>query len=136
MATIFKKIIDKEIPAHIIYEDETVLAFLDISPATKGHTLIIPKTETANFLTADDQTICDVMLAAHKLAPILMKALKANGMNILSNANEIAGQTVMHFHVHLIPRYDENDGFNPVFKLKDETDLKTVLDQIKTTSVN
>lgn len=130
MSTIFKKIIDKEIPAHIIYEDSKILAFLDAFPATLGHTLIIPKVETKNFLTVEQETLTHMIKVSHQLGNHLVTKLNAKGLNILSNANEAAGQTVMHFHIHLIPRYDENDGFN--FSVNTQKlDLQEVQNTIK-----
>ena len=107
METLFEKIIKREIPSKIVYEDEDVLAFLDISQATQGHTLVVPKRVTENVLTADKETIAKVNIVAQKLAIELVDIFKAQGVNILSNANAVAGQTVFHYHVHVIPRYSE-----------------------------
>ncbi len=109
MDNLFMKIIGREIPAKIIYEDEDVLAFLDIAQNTKGHTLVVPKKKTASVLTADSETITVVNLAAQKIAQKLVKIFDAKGVNILSNANPVAGQTVFHYHVHVIPRYHEKE---------------------------
>ncbi len=109
MDNLFMKIIEREIPAKIVYEDDDVLAFLDIAQNTKGHTLVIPKKETASVLTADAKTITQVNLAAQKIAQKLVEIFDAKGVNILSNANPVAGQTVFHYHVHVIPRYHEKE---------------------------
>lgn len=112
--TLFEKIIDRSIPAFIIYEDDDSIAFLDISQNTPGHTLLIPKQVSESFLDIDPKTLGKLMETAQKLAQKMMERLNAKGMNILMNCNEEAGQTVMHFHIHLIPRYrhDElNFGF-------------------------
>lgn len=108
---IFCKIADGEIPCHKIYEDDDVLAFLDISQATKGHTLVIPKKHYDNFLTTPHDTMHKVMDVAQRIGQVVIKYLGAEGVNILSNAYEAAGQTVMHFHVHVIPRYSQKEGF-------------------------
>ena len=105
MSTIFNKIIKKEIPAKIIYEDDDVLAFLDLSQNTKGHTLVIPKEETKSLLTASPDIVSKVFVVAQKIAKDLVDILEADGVNLLTNAGEIAGQSVFHFHVHVIPRY-------------------------------
>lgn len=105
MSTIFNKIIKKEIPAKIIYEDDDVLAFLDISQNTKGHTLVIPKEETKSLLTASPDIVSKVFVVAQKIAKDLVDIFEADGVNLLTNAGEIAGQSVFHFHVHVIPRY-------------------------------
>lgn len=105
MSTIFNKIIKKEIPAKIIYEDDDVLAFLDLSQNTKGHTLVIPKEETKSLLTASPDIVSKVFVVAQKIAKDLVNIFDADGVNLLTNAGEIAGQSVFHFHVHVIPRY-------------------------------
>ena len=107
---IFCKIINKEIPSYCIYEDDLVMAFLDISQVTKGHTLVVPKKHYKNFLECDKKTLSHLMDVAQSLANSLTEKLHAQGMNILTNVNEVAGQTVDHFHVHLIPRYSKDDA--------------------------
>lgn len=133
MSTIFQKIIDKDIPAKIIYEDADVLAFLDLAQNTKGHTLVIPKKATRSFLTADAKTITKVNLAAQKIALQLMAIFDAKGVNILSNAEAIAGQSVFHYHVHIIPRYDENELVFQTQETDFDLDLihKTILKNIQ-----
>lgn len=106
---IFCKIINGEIPSKKIYEDEDIVAILDISQATKGHTLVLPKKHFANLLEIEDYEYLKVMNKAKDLASAITKAFNAKGVNILNNCGEAAGQTVMHFHVHIIPRYDAND---------------------------
>ncbi len=106
---IFCKIVKGEIPCYKVYEDSEVLAFLDISQTTKGHTLVIPKEHFDNILFTPEDIMAKVMRVAQKIAQAEVTTLHAQGVNILTNANEIAGQTVMHFHVHVIPRYDQND---------------------------
>ena len=129
MMSIFKKIIDKEIPAHILYEDDEVLAFLDISQTTKGHTLIIPKVESRNFQETDPQLIAKMFKVTQDLSLKIEKNLKATGFNVLTNMNEVAGQTVFHFHIHLIPRYDESDTITIKFQ-SNKLDLVKLKNQI------
>lgn len=127
--TIFKKIIDGEIPSKKIYEDDKYLAFLDISQASKGHTLIIPKNPTVSVLTAKEETVGEINILAQRIAKELLRSLDAKGVNILSNANPIAGQTVDHYHVHIIPRYEEDEL---VFKTKEQNiDIETVYKELK-----
>jgi histidine triad (HIT) family protein len=120
---LFCKIANHEIPASIVYEDAYVMAFLDISPVTCGHTLIIPKKHY------DDFTKCSSALVArmHGVSRLLIKhygpLLHPNGYNFLSNAHEAAGQSVAHVHFHLIPRYDENDGLILQFNGQDKHKL-------------
>lgn len=109
MSTLFNRIINREIPAYIIYEDDKVIAFLDIAQNTKGHTLVVPKVITESVLTADEDTIACVNIIAQRLALKLSDVLKASGVNILTNANPVSGQTVPHYHVHVIPRYTEDE---------------------------
>ena len=106
---IFCKIINKEIPGKIIYEDDVCIAFLDLSQATYGHTLVIPKKHFENILEVDAQTLAHVMQVTQKLAKQIVEKLNAKGLNILTNTNEVAGQTVHHFHVHILPLYDEKE---------------------------
>lgn len=110
--TLFEKIANKEIPAHIIYEDDDVIAFLDINPATKGHTLVCPKKGYPNFSQCPLDVLTKVITVSQQLAIKIMKILNAKGINILTNENEIAGQTIPHLHFHLIPRYGKDDNIN------------------------
>lgn len=116
MPSIFSRIILKEIPAHFVYEDDLVVAFLDISQATKGHTLVVPKVEYKDIFEVPEKTASHLFGVAVKLSKAIQKAFGAHAMNILSNNGEMAGQTVFHFHIHLIPRYDRSD--ENLFKLK------------------
>ena len=128
---IFCKIIKGEIPNNTLYEDDQVIAFLDISQVTKGHTLVVPKTHYDNFLTCDDETLAHLMKVTKKLANRIVDKTQAKGVNILSNTGEHAGQTVMHFHVHIIPRYDENDACIIQFNQSETQDLQTLASNIK-----
>jgi len=116
---VFCKIANHEIPSKAVYEDDQVLAFLDINPVTKGHTLIIPKTHYDNFLECDSDTIKHIHTVAKQLTQRYQTILKPNGFNLLSNMNGAAGQSVFHVHFHLIPRYDENDGLVLMFNHDD-----------------
>lgn len=109
MNCIFCKISGGEIPSKTIYEDEEFRVILDISPATKGHALIIPKEHYANIYEMPDETAGHAMILAKRLAARMTEALQCDGLNIMQNNGEAAGQTVFHFHMHLIPRY-EQDG--------------------------
>lgn len=116
MNCIFCKIANKEIPGRIVYEDDVCLAFLDLSQVTDGHTLIVPKKHSESFLETDEEIIAHMFKVAKTLGNQLIEKLNAKGMNILTNANEVAGQTVKHFHIHLIPRYEENEGIKITFE--------------------
>lgn len=108
--TIFAKIIRREIPAEIVYEDEHTLAFLDIAPVSPGHTLVVPKKSVENIFDADDETLAHVMRTIRKVAPAVRDAVNADAVNIHSNHGASAGQIVFHLHFHILPRV-ENDGF-------------------------
>ena len=108
MDCIFCKIVNGEIPSHKVYEDENVLAFLDITQGTKGHTLVIPKKHVRNIYELDEETIHNVFKVIPKIATALKKAFNPIGLNLINN-NDKPHQSVFHFHLHLIPRY-ENDG--------------------------
>ena len=105
---IFCKIIKNEIPVIKVYETSKNLAFLDINPLTIGHSLIIPKKHAENIFDISPDDFKALMIDAEKLAKILKISLKAQGINLINSSGEIAGQSVFHFHFHLIPRY-KND---------------------------
>ena len=106
---IFCKIAAGEIPSKTIYEDERFRVILDISPASKGHALIIPKEHYANIYELPEEMAASAMVLAKKLAAHMTEILQCDGFNIIQNNGEPAGQTVFHFHMHLIPRY-KGDG--------------------------
>ena len=112
---IFCKIANGEIPSRTVYEDEDFRAILDLGPATKGHTLILPKDHAANLMELPEETAKKVLPLAGKIAAMLKERLGCDGINLVQNNGEIAGQTVMHFHLHVIPRY-LNDGQNILWK--------------------
>ncbi|MGT2712484.1 HIT family protein [Streptococcus oriscaviae] len=107
---IFCKIIAGEIPASKVYEDEQVLAFLDITQVTKGHTLVVPKNHYRNLLEMDGSAAATLFETVPKIARQLKDKLAAKGLNIIANNEPVAGQTVFHTHVHLLPRFDDTDG--------------------------
>lgn len=107
--TIFEKIVRREIPATIVYEDDVVLAFMDIGPVIKGHTLVIPKTCYDPITETPDDVLAHVMRIAKRVAAAQMSELGADGVNLMQNNGAAAGQEVPHLHVHVIPRF-ENDG--------------------------
>ena len=126
---IFCKIINKEIPSSIIYEDADVLAILDLAQTTLGHTLVMPKKHYANILEIPDDELAHLMSIVKMLAKRISDQLGAKGFNLLVNTNEVAGQTVMHLHVHIIPRYDENDTIKIEFT-ENKLDLNEIANKI------
>jgi histidine triad (HIT) family protein len=113
---IFCKIVKGEIPAAKVYEDDDVLAFLDLGQVTKGHTLIIPKVHQKDIFNLDPTVAEQLFSKAPVIAQAIQKAFHPVGMNLLNNNSELAGQSVFHFHLHLIPRYGEDDTFSFSFQ--------------------
>jgi histidine triad (HIT) family protein len=103
---IFCKIVAGELPATIVDEDERTLAFMDIAPATRGHALVIPRAHSVDLLSVDPSDLSAVALAAQRLAGRAKERLGADGVNLLNSCGRAAWQTVFHFHVHVIPRYE------------------------------
>ncbi|MFD1206758.1 MULTISPECIES: HIT family protein [Sporosarcina] len=108
---IFCKIAEGSLPSEKIYEDESVVAFMDVMPVTKGHVLIIPKAHRENIYEMTAEEAANLFQVVPKIANILKEEFAPAGMNLLQNNGAPAGQAVFHFHLHLIPRYDETDGF-------------------------
>lgn len=108
--TLFDRIISRELPSEIVYENEFTIAFLDINPTNHGHTLVVPKKHSANIYEVDKESWAHVMETVRMLAPKIKEALHADGINIMMNNDTAAGQMVFHSHVHIIPRF-EGDGF-------------------------
>jgi len=107
MNCIFCAIAAGEIPSFKVYEDDEVLAYLDINPFTKGHTLVIPKSHSEGLVDTDDATLATIIARVKKVAAHLKTALPCDGFNILQNNGEAAGQTVKHVHFHIVPRYGQ-----------------------------
>lgn len=105
---IFCKIAAGEIPSKTLYEDERFRVILDLGPATRGHALILPREHAANLYELPEETAAEVMKLAKRMALLLRDKLHCDGLNLVQNNGEAAGQTVSHFHLHLIPRYQED----------------------------
>lgn len=111
MDCIFCKIVAGELPAHKVYEDEATLAFLDINPATRGHTLVIPKEHAADIVGLSSDAVAAVARTTQAVARILQQGLQPDGLNIVQNNGSAAGQVVMHYHVHVVPRREGDRAF-------------------------
>lgn len=105
---VFCKIVKGEIPAYTLYEDDLVMAFLDISQATIGHTLVVPKEHYENIFALNDDIGKHLFATSIKIAKRLKERLDISNLNIINNNGPLAGQTVSHFHIHLLPRYDDD----------------------------
>ena len=103
---LFCKIVAGEIPATKVHEDEATVAFMDLSPATRGHLLVVPREHVADLHEASDAQLAAVMVTARGMAEKQVRVLGADGVNILQNSGRAAWQTVFHLHVHVVPRYD------------------------------
>ena len=129
---IFCEIVKGNIPCYKVYEDEACIAFLDISQATIGHTLVVPKKHASNIFELEESDAAHIFKVVKTLSSKICKNLGVKDVNILNNNGALAGQTVDHFHIHIIPRY-ERDGFDikfPSNKLEKE-EFNNLLNKIK-----
>ena len=128
---IFCKIANGEVPSQTLYEDATFRVILDLGPATKGHALILPKEHHANLYELPETTAGEAMKLAKKMASVMTERLGCEGFNLVQNNGDLAGQTVFHFHMHLIPRY-RADGQKIGWKPQEvsQAELEAVKDQI------
>lgn len=128
---IFCKIGSGDIPSYKLYEDEDFKVFLDLSPTSYGHALIIPKEHYKNLFELDDTIASKALVLAKKVGAAMMNTLHCDGLNVLQNNGEAAGQTMFHFHIHLIPRY-KNDDTKIIFAENSltEEDAKKIIDLI------
>lgn len=127
---IFCKIIAGEIPSTTVYEDDDFKAILDVNPAARGHVIILPKKHAANIFELEEEDAKKIFPVAAKIAAALKKTYQCDGVNILQNNGEAAGQTVFHLHVHVIPRY-YGDGVNIKWQPGETPDLNAVAEEIK-----
>lgn len=103
---VFARIIRGELPSHKVYEDDATLAFLDLTPASRGHTLVLPKARARNILDIDDAALSALIVQVRRIAIAVRKAMNAEGVTIRQFNEPAAGQTVFHLHFHVIPRWD------------------------------
>ncbi len=131
MDCIFCKIAHGEIPSATLYEDDAFRVILDVGPASRGHALILPKEHAKDLYSLSEETASKVLVLAKKMASKMSEALGCDGLNLVQNNGEIAGQTVFHFHMHLIPRYKGDDvkiGWRPGrLSEKDKNELLSLL---------
>ncbi|MCH7661670.1 MAG: HIT family protein [Euryarchaeota archaeon] len=139
MATIFSQIVEGEIPARVVYEDETTMAFLDANPLAPGHTLVIPKDEYERLNDVPDDLATDLYATLQKVIPAVEEAVDAPASNVAFNNGEAAGQEVPHVHGHIIPRFD-GDGGNPIHAIAgsppnlDDDELDDIAERISANS--
>ncbi len=106
---IFCSIVEKQIPSKVVYEDDKFLAFLDIAPGSKGHVLIVPKVHAETLMDLPDEYASSILPLAKKIALGMQKTLRFKDFNIIQNNGPLAGQSVGHYHMHIIPRYDGSE---------------------------
>lgn len=111
MTTIFSKIIAGELPCFKVYEDEYILAFLDINPIQPGHTQVIPKTPSIDGLACSPEDLARLIVVAQKIGTALKKVVSCDGVNFIMNNGEAAGQEIFHTHLHVIPRFTDDGAF-------------------------
>jgi histidine triad (HIT) family protein len=131
---LFCKIIAGKIPSEKVYEDDTVFAFLDVFPASEGHTLVAPKKHFSRFTDMDAESVASLFEAARKITAAVEKAFSAEGSNIGINDGKVAGQEIPHVHVHVIPRRKGDGGRgikSIVWTEPDTTNLKEVAEKIR-----
>ena len=129
---IFCKIIKGEIPADKVYEDDDTLAFLDISPVNKGHTLVIPKQHHETVIDTPAEVLCKLMKTVKKVAPAIIKVTSAQGFNLYQNNEKAAGQLVPHIHFHIIPRFEGDGHFSRWTNTKyEEGEMNKLKENIK-----
>ena len=129
---IFCKIAAGELPAEIVQEDEDTVAFMDINPWTRGHALVIPRNHSNDLLEVSDEDLARTAAAAKRLAARMKERLQADGINLLNACGPAAWQTVFHFHVHVIPRYDDDPLQLPTRPQEaDEEELAAVAGELR-----
>jgi histidine triad (HIT) family protein len=129
---IFCKIAAGELPARIVDQDERTISFMDISPATRGHALVIPKVHSRNLLEVGHEDLEAMIVAAQRLARRVDERLGASGVNLLNSCGRSAWQTVFHFHIHVIPRYDDDPLRLPwTPRPGDDDEIAAVADQLR-----
>ncbi|ELZ15905.1 histidine triad (HIT) protein [Natrinema thermotolerans DSM 11552] len=139
MSTIFSQIVAGEIPARIVYEDETTIAFLDANPLAPGHTLVIPKDEYERLNDVPDDVAADLYETVHHMVPVVEDAVDADATTVAFNNGEAAGQEVPHVHCHIVPRF-EGDGGGPIHAVAgdrpdlDDDELDDIADDIESSA--
>jgi histidine triad (HIT) family protein len=132
MACIFCKIIAKEIPAEILFENNSAIAILDVNPIHYGHALVMPKNHHRDFLEVPEDELPGMMHAVHVVACAIVKSFDLRGFNFFSNNGTVAGQSVFHFHIHITPRYpDDNIRFVLQLKRYEGEEMKAVAAKIR-----
>lgn len=128
---VFCAIAAGEIPSFKVYEDDLVLAYLDINPCSKGHTLVIPKAHTTGLLDTSDEMLAALLARVKKVAARLKEVLPCDGFNILQNNGAAAGQSVFHIHFHIVPRYEGGKALSFTSTAGDMEELKALAERLR-----
>ena len=129
---IFCKIVAGEIPSFKLFEDETTLAFMDINPANEGHALVIPKEHAADLYAVSDEALARTAVTAKRVAAALARTLNPDGLNLVQCNGAAAAQSVMHFHVHVLPRVNDDElAMNWGLKLGDIDAIGRLAERIR-----
>jgi histidine triad (HIT) family protein len=131
MDCIFCDIVNKKECAEILYENDSIISFLDIRPVNFGHALVIPKIHYENFLSVPNEKLDELIEITRYLSKFIKEGLKADGFNIIVNNGAAAGQTIYHFHFHIIPRFEKDFNFKPNFKMYAHGKMKEYADIIR-----
>lgn len=132
MASIFSRIVAGDIPSAKVYEDEHTFAFMDINPAARGHTLVICKEEYPDLLDVPAEVLGAVAHTTQRIARAILAAIKPDGFNVLQNNGAAAGQVVFHYHVHIIPRWQDDGGWQHLKQRSaDPAELEQIAEQIR-----
>ncbi|MEX0918362.1 MAG: HIT family protein [Candidatus Paceibacterota bacterium] len=128
---LFCQIIDGMVPAKIVYQDEKVIAFLDINPNNPGHTLVIPRRHHQDFFTLSKNELADLFAGVQTVAGVIKKALAAEGINLGMNNGPAAGQVIFHAHIHIIPRFKDDGLIHWQPKKISEKEMTVIQDKIR-----
>ena len=131
MDCVFCDIANKKEDAEILFENDHIMSFLDIRPVNFGHALVIPKMHYENFLSVPSGELDELIETTQFLSRYITEGLKADGFNIIINNGSAAGQTIYHFHFHIIPRFEKDFNFKPNFKIYSEGKMKEFADIIR-----
>jgi histidine triad (HIT) family protein len=131
MECIFCNIVEGKSEAEVIFEDDSLIAFLDIQPINYGHTLVVTKKHYDNFLTVPSKDLTHIINTTQFIAGAVKRSVNADGFNVITNNGNSAGQTVYHFHFHIIPRFNDDFNFKPRFKNYAEGGMKEYAENIR-----
>lgn len=131
MNCIFCDIVNGKEDAEILYENDEVISFLDIRPVNYGHALVVPKKHFENFSSLPDSNLKELISATQFLSEKIVSSLEADGFNVIVNNGTAAGQTIFHFHFHIIPRFKNDFNFKPMFKSYENNNMKDFAEKIR-----